>query len=53
MLQYIKLFAFCSITFVDTLKRVGARAELILYHGKTHTDLFIQVSCKIYTLLDY
>ncbi|XP_076920132.1 putative isoprenylcysteine alpha-carbonyl methylesterase ICMEL2 [Bidens hawaiensis] len=31
-----------SITFVDTLKRVGARAELILYHGKTHTDLFIQ-----------
>ncbi|KAI3813300.1 hypothetical protein L1987_18020 [Smallanthus sonchifolius] len=31
-----------SITFVDTLKKVGARAELILYHGKTHTDLFIQ-----------
>ncbi|KAK9052502.1 hypothetical protein SSX86_029131 [Deinandra increscens subsp. villosa] len=31
-----------SITFVDTLKRVGARAELILYQGKTHTDLFIQ-----------
>ncbi|XP_076883325.1 putative isoprenylcysteine alpha-carbonyl methylesterase ICMEL2 [Bidens hawaiensis] len=31
-----------SVTFVDTLKRVGARAELILYHGKTHTDLFIQ-----------
>lgn len=31
-----------SITFVDALKRVGARAELILYEGKTHTDLFIQ-----------
>ncbi|XP_076919335.1 putative isoprenylcysteine alpha-carbonyl methylesterase ICMEL2 [Bidens hawaiensis] len=31
-----------SITFVDTLKRVGARAKLIVYHGKTHTDLFIQ-----------
>ncbi|KAL8266256.1 hypothetical protein R6Q59_003600 [Mikania micrantha] len=31
-----------SIAFVDTLKRVGARAELILYQGKTHTDLFIQ-----------
>ncbi|KAI3677403.1 hypothetical protein L2E82_51686 [Cichorium intybus] len=31
-----------SITYVDALKRVGARAELILYEGKTHTDLFIQ-----------
>nr|GEW93848.1 probable isoprenylcysteine alpha-carbonyl methylesterase ICMEL2 [Tanacetum cinerariifolium] len=31
-----------SISFVDTLKRVGARAELILFNGKTHTDLFVQ-----------
>ncbi|KAK6129077.1 hypothetical protein DH2020_037190 [Rehmannia glutinosa] len=31
-----------SITFVDTLRRVGAQADLILYQGKTHTDLFLQ-----------
>ncbi|PIM97778.1 hypothetical protein CDL12_29749 [Handroanthus impetiginosus] len=31
-----------SKTFVDTLQRVGAQAELILYAGKTHTDLFLQ-----------
>lgn len=31
-----------SKAFVDALKRVGAQAELILYHGKTHTDLFLQ-----------
>ncbi|KAL7609172.1 hypothetical protein Lser_V15G12864 [Lactuca serriola] len=31
-----------SITYVDALKRAGAKAELILYEGKTHTDLFIQ-----------
>lgn len=31
-----------SIAFVDALKRVGARTELILFDGKTHTDLFIQ-----------
>ncbi|XP_024974232.1 probable isoprenylcysteine alpha-carbonyl methylesterase ICMEL2 [Cynara cardunculus var. scolymus] len=31
-----------SINFINALKRVGARAELILYDGKTHTDLFIQ-----------
>ncbi|XP_071692374.1 probable isoprenylcysteine alpha-carbonyl methylesterase ICMEL2 isoform X2 [Rutidosis leptorrhynchoides] len=35
-----------SINFVDALKRVGARAELILYDGKTHTDLFIQDSLR-------
>lgn len=34
-----KSISFCSKTFVDTLKRVGAWAELILYGGKTHTDL--------------
>ncbi|OIT24740.1 PREDICTED: probable isoprenylcysteine alpha-carbonyl methylesterase ICMEL2 [Nicotiana attenuata] len=31
-----------SKTFVDTLCGVGAQAELILYDGKTHTDLFLQ-----------
>uniref|UniRef100_A0A7N0UGT9 protein-S-isoprenylcysteine alpha-carbonyl methylesterase n=1 Tax=Kalanchoe fedtschenkoi TaxID=63787 RepID=A0A7N0UGT9_KALFE len=31
-----------SINFVDTLKRVGAQAELVLFEGKTHTDLFLQ-----------
>ncbi|XP_060192148.1 probable isoprenylcysteine alpha-carbonyl methylesterase ICMEL2 isoform X2 [Lycium barbarum] len=31
-----------SKTFVDTLNGVGAQAELILYEGKTHTDLFLQ-----------
>lgn len=29
---------------METLKRVGVRVELILYNGKTHTDLFVQVS---------
>ncbi|XP_044468544.1 probable isoprenylcysteine alpha-carbonyl methylesterase ICMEL2 isoform X5 [Mangifera indica] len=31
-----------SKTFVDALRAVGAKAELILYEGKTHTDLFLQ-----------
>ncbi|XVF20506.1 hypothetical protein REPUB_Repub12eG0006400 [Reevesia pubescens] len=31
-----------SINFVDALKAVGAEAELILYQGKSHTDLFLQ-----------
>ncbi|KAL3624138.1 hypothetical protein CASFOL_032954 [Castilleja foliolosa] len=31
-----------NITFVNTLQRVGAQADLILYQGKTHTDLFLQ-----------
>ncbi|XP_022844797.1 isoprenylcysteine alpha-carbonyl methylesterase ICME [Olea europaea var. sylvestris] len=31
-----------SKAFVNTLHRRGARAELILYDGKTHTDLFLQ-----------
>ncbi|KAK4393406.1 Isoprenylcysteine alpha-carbonyl methylesterase ICME [Sesamum angolense] len=33
-----------SKTFVDALRGVGAQADLILYDGKTHTDLFLQ-SC--------
>ncbi|KAL7101166.1 hypothetical protein ACP275_08G039300 [Erythranthe tilingii] len=31
-----------SKIFVDTLRKVGAEADLILYDGKTHTDLFLQ-----------
>ncbi|KAI8541822.1 hypothetical protein RHMOL_Rhmol08G0091800 [Rhododendron molle] len=30
-----------SRAFADALQKVGAKAELILYSGKTHTDLFI------------
>lgn len=32
-----------SKTFAETLQSVGVRAESILYEGKTHTDLFLQV----------
>ncbi|KAL9253106.1 putative isoprenylcysteine alpha-carbonyl methylesterase ICMEL1 [Drosera capensis] len=31
-----------SKSFAETLKRLGAKAEVILYEGKTHTDLFLQ-----------
>lgn len=31
-----------SINFADALRSVGAQAEVRLYEGKTHTDLFIQ-----------
>ncbi|KAL2334195.1 hypothetical protein Fmac_015408 [Flemingia macrophylla] len=31
-----------SKTFAETLKRVGATAESIMYEGKTHTDVFLQ-----------
>ncbi|XP_028752877.1 uncharacterized protein LOC114712499 [Neltuma alba] len=33
-----------SKKFADALTKVGARTELVLYDGKTHTDLFVQVS---------
>nr|CAB3473711.1 unnamed protein product [Digitaria exilis] len=33
-----------SRTFVDVLQQVGAPAKLLLYEGKTHTDIFLQVS---------
>ncbi|KAJ9554171.1 hypothetical protein OSB04_018216 [Centaurea solstitialis] len=32
----------CSKTFVDTLQRLGVKADLKLYKGKTHTDVFVQ-----------
>ncbi|XP_073139192.1 probable isoprenylcysteine alpha-carbonyl methylesterase ICMEL2 [Henckelia pumila] len=31
-----------STAFADTLRKAGARAIVILYNGKTHTDLFLQ-----------
>ncbi|XP_022983594.1 isoprenylcysteine alpha-carbonyl methylesterase ICME-like [Cucurbita maxima] len=31
-----------SVTFVETLRKAGAQADLFLYEGKTHTDLFLQ-----------
>ncbi|TKY50058.1 Isoprenylcysteine alpha-carbonyl methylesterase ICME [Spatholobus suberectus] len=31
-----------SEQFADALMKAGARAEVILYEGKTHTDLFLQ-----------
>ncbi|XP_072149721.1 probable isoprenylcysteine alpha-carbonyl methylesterase ICME isoform X3 [Setaria viridis] len=31
-----------SQTFVDVLHQVGAQARLLLYEGKTHTDIFLQ-----------
>lgn len=31
-----------SKTFCNALQKVGAKAELILYEGKSHTDLFLQ-----------
>ncbi|EMS61288.1 hypothetical protein TRIUR3_19699 [Triticum urartu] len=33
-----------SRTFVDVLQQAGAQATLLLYEGKTHTDIFIQES---------
>ena len=35
----------CSQTFADILQQAGAQARLLLYEGKTHTDIFLQVSC--------
>ncbi|WRX20127.1 hypothetical protein QQP08_012614 [Theobroma cacao] len=40
--SFLILTFLCSINFVDALKGVGADAELILYEGKSHTDLFLQ-----------
>lgn len=33
----------CSKDFAETLQKVGVKAQLILYEGKTHTDIFLQV----------
>jgi prenylcysteine alpha-carboxyl methylesterase len=40
----------CSETYVDVLKTAGAKAKLQLYKGKTHTDVFVQVSYPEYQL---
>jgi len=37
------MFLACSENFAEALNRVGAHAKVVLYEGKTHTDLFIQV----------
>ncbi|KAL5153239.1 putative isoprenylcysteine alpha-carbonyl methylesterase ICMEL2 [Glycine soja] len=37
-----------SERFAEALKKAGVRAELILYEGKTHTDLFLQSSTMCY-----
>lgn len=34
----------CSVEFAAALKMVGARVNTVLYPGKSHTDLFLQVS---------
>ncbi|XP_057738763.1 isoprenylcysteine alpha-carbonyl methylesterase ICME-like [Arachis stenosperma] len=34
--------SFASERFAEALKKAGASVELILYDGKTHTDLFLQ-----------
>lgn len=34
--------SYASENFADALKKAGAHAEVVLYEGKSHTDLFIQ-----------
>jgi hypothetical protein len=50
-LRYIHIsfffYSVCSIDFAAALQRLGAQAELILFDGKTHTDLFLQVSAVV------
>jgi len=37
------IFSFMrSQSFVDVLQQAGAQAKLLLYEGKTHTDIFLQ-----------
>lgn len=38
------LFFFCSKTFAEALQGVEVKTDLIVYDGKTHTDLFLQVN---------
>lgn len=40
---YLMVNKKCSQAFVDALQQHGAKADLFLYEGKTHTDLFLQV----------
>jgi hypothetical protein len=44
---YLFFYSVCSIDFAAALQRLGAQAELILFDGKTHTDLFLQVSAVV------
>jgi prenylcysteine alpha-carboxyl methylesterase len=45
------LSVFYSKTFVEAFQRAGAQAKLVLYEGKTHTDLFLQASDATHILL--
>lgn len=36
-----------SVKFADTLRGLGVKARAILYEGKTHTDVFLQVNASI------
>jgi prenylcysteine alpha-carboxyl methylesterase len=38
------VYFLCSETFADVLKHAGGKVKLQLYEGKTHTDVFLQVS---------
>jgi acetyl esterase/lipase len=38
----------CSEAFLDALQQRGAKVDLFLYEGKTHTDLFLQVITASY-----
>ncbi|KZV45598.1 hypothetical protein F511_02258 [Dorcoceras hygrometricum] len=38
-----------SKSFVETLQKGGVRADLLLYDGKTHTDLFLQASDYLFS----
>jgi hypothetical protein len=42
-----KLLLFSSKDFAAALQRLGAQTELILFDGKTHSDLFLQVSAEL------
>lgn len=35
--------ALISVKFAETLRELGVEAKAILYEGKTHTDVFLQV----------
>jgi prenylcysteine alpha-carboxyl methylesterase len=42
-----------SKTFTDALQAAEVKAELVMYKGKTHTDLFLQVSKQPLKIIFY
>jgi len=48
MMIELLLHYLCSKSFAETLQRLGAKAKVILYEGKTHTDLFLQVKWPVF-----